>query len=281
MTIYSINGQIVPEKEARISVEDLAVIRGFGVFDYLRTYNRIPFRMNWHIDRFFNSAEMIGLKISYTKEQVGRFVMEAMQESPESECSIRIVNTGGISPNGITPTGNGDLIIIVKATSVIPPEWYTKGASVISYKVERFMTGAKTINYLMAILAQEEAHAANAIEAVYISRDSGLVLEGTTSSVVFIKHGRLIIPPARYILDGISLKSLLLVAEKEFEIERRDIYQDELQDMDEIIICSSNREVVPITKFDEMIVGDGNPGPISKRLMELFRKETIENPEGL
>lgn len=162
----------------------------------------------------------------------------------------------------------------------MPPEWYTDGASVISYKVERFMTGAKTINYLMAILAQEEARAAKAIEAVYISRDSGLVLEGTTSSVVFIKHGRLIVP-ARDILDGISLKSLLCVADKEFEIERRDIYQDELPDMDEIIICSSNREVVPIIKFDNMIIGDGCPGPVSKRLMQLFRKETIENPEGL
>ena len=212
MTIYSINGRIVPEKDARISVEDLAVIRGYGVFDYLRTYNRIPFRMNWHIDRFFNSAEMIGLNINFSKKEVCRFIIDAMDACPESECSIRIVNTGGISPNGITPTGNGDLIIIVKAASVMPPEWYTNGASVISYKVERFMTGAKTINYLMAILAQEEAHAANAIEAIYISRDSGLVLEGTTSSVVFIKHGRLIVPPARYILDGISIKSLLLVA---------------------------------------------------------------------
>jgi branched-chain amino acid aminotransferase len=279
VTVYSINGFIVPESQARISVEDLSVIRGYGVFDYLRTYNRVPFRLKWHIDRFFNSAAMTGLKINFTPEQVTAFVNEAVAAHPPGECAIRLVQTGGVSPDSITPVGNGHLNIIVKPAKNMPLEWYEHGAAVSSYSVERFLPGAKTINYLMAIVAQKGAHAVDAIEAIYVSRENKHVLEGTTSNIVFIKDEKLIVP-GKDILEGVSARALLSAAEDEFKIEKRNIFLDEVAEMDEMIICSSNREVVPIVKFDNIVFGDGKPGPISRRLMEIFSRETMENPEG-
>jgi branched-chain amino acid aminotransferase len=278
VTVYSIDGKILPEEEARISVEDLSVIRGFGVFDYLRTYNRIPFRLKWHIDRFFNSAGIIGLKIKFTPAQVVSFVYDAIAALPDTECTVRLVQTGGVSPDSLTPVGNGRLNIIVKPAHDMPAAWYKDGATVKSFVVERFLPEAKTINYLMAIMAGQTAKAAGAIEAVYITRENRQVLEGATSNIAFIKDHRLIVPD-KDILDGITMKALLDAAEKIYPIERRSIYEHEIAVMDEMILCSSNREVVPIVKFDDHIFGDGAPGPVSKDLMQIFHRETTNNPE--
>ena len=280
VTVYSINGSIVPEERARVSIEDLSVIRGFGVFDYLRTYNRIPFRLQWHIERFFNSAALIGLEVQFPIEQVMSFVYEVIAAMPEGECSIRLVQTGGVSLDSITPVGNGSLNIIAKPSHEMPPAWYTEGATVSGYVVERFLPEAKTINYLMAIMAGKSAKAAGAIEAIYISRETGQVLEGATSNIAFIKDNHLIVPD-KDVLDGITMKALLGAAGKTYPIERRSIYENEISTMDEMILCSSNREVVPIVKFDDHIFGNGKPGTISLDLINTFRRETIENPEGL
>jgi branched-chain amino acid aminotransferase len=162
---------------------------------------------------------------------------------------------------------------MVSSVKEMPVEWYSDGAKVITSHVERFMPGAKSINYIPAILCQREARMQQAIEAVYVDRN-GYMLEGTTSNFFAFFGDTLVTPPCNRVLPGITRQVVLGLAEKEYTMIERELHKDEVRLIDEAFITSSVREIVPIVAIDSIKLGTGKPGPRTQKILELFRDYT-------
>jgi branched-chain amino acid aminotransferase len=273
MDIYYIDGEFIEDEHAKISVNDLSVIRGFGVFDFLRTYNTFPFHLDAHINRLERSARLLGLQLPEPKENISKIVTETLTRNNHKESNIRLVVTGGLSNDGITPGNSPKLLVMVTSVKPMPDTWYSDGAKVITSHVERFLPGAKSINYIPAILCQNEARIQQAIEAVYIDKN-GYMLEGTTSNFFAFIGDTLITPPCNRVLPGITRQVVFALAEKNYKIVERELHKDEVRLLDEAFICSSIREIVPIVAIDSIKLGDGKPGARTRNIMSLFRDNT-------
>lgn len=273
MDIYYVDGEFVEDEQAKISVNDLSVIRGFGVFDFLRTYNGSPFHLDEHLIRLERSARLIGLELPYTKAKVSEIVRETLKRNNHEESNIRLVVTGGLSQDGITPGNSPKLLVMVTSVKQMPPEWYSDGAKVITSHVDRFLPGAKSINYIPAIICQAEARSQQAIEAIYADRN-GYMLEGTTSNIFAFVGETLITPPCDRILPGITRQVVLTLAGKDYTIVERQLHKDEVRLIDEAFITSSIREIVPIVAIDSIKIGGGKIGHRTRKIMELFKAYT-------
>ena len=153
-----------------------------------------------------------------------------------------------------------------------PPEWYYRGVKVITVSARRSIPGAKTINYLSALVALEAARAREAVEAISIDCD-GKVGEGQTATV-FAFIGDRLVTNEDGILPGVTRELILSLTEPEFDREIREITIDELLQADEIFMTASNKEVFPVVRVDNTVISAGIPGPRTRRVMELFRDYT-------
>ena len=272
MNTFYIDGAFVPEDKAVLPVTDLAVLRGYGVFDFLRTYNGVPFHLDDHILRLERSAKLIGLSLPETKEEITGIVGHLLKENNHPESNIRLLITGGDSADSISPGENQRLLVMVTPVKKMPVDWYVDGVKVITAHMDRFIPQSKSINYIPAILNLQDAAEREAIESLYVN-PFGYIKEGTTSNFFAFFGDTLVTPPER-ILPGITRQVVMEVAGREFEVIERDIHIDELRLVDEALISASNKEVVPVVKIDAITVSKGTPGPKVKRLMELFRSYT-------
>ncbi len=274
MDIYYVHGEFVADDQAHISVNDLSVIRGFGVFDFLRTYNGVPFHLEDHLKRLERSARLIGLKMPHSRSKISEIVQATLARNNHQESNIRIVLTGGLSSDGITPGDSAKLLVMVTGAKQMPADWYKNGAKIITSHVDRFMPGAKSINYIPAILCQNEARNQQAIEALYVDRN-GFIQEGTTSNFFAFIGDTLITPPCDRVLPGITRQVILTLAEKQFSIVERQLHKDEIRLFDEAFLTSSVKEIVPIVTVDSIQVSGGRPGSRTKKIMGMFRDNTI------
>ena len=259
MDTYYIDGKFIDEDDAQLSVKDITVLRGYGVFDFLVTYNKRPFYLKEHVARLENSANEIGLKLQHGNSQICHIVNEAIKKnSHHTESNIRIVYTGGISPDGVTPQGNGILMVMVTPKYELPDWWYTDGAAIATVNMERFIPTSKSTDYLNAVSAQRQAKKQGGIEAVYVDRKNR-VLEGTTTNIFGFKDSVLITPPDK-ILPGITRSVVLKLLKDKYSVELRHIGMDELKDLDEVFLSASNKEIVPVIKINDRVVSSGKPG---------------------
>ncbi len=277
--MYYVDGKFVTGDTAVISARDLIVLRGFGVFDFLITYNKRPFYLKEHVQRLENSARKIGLKLNHTREEICAVVEETVSRNTHhDESNIRIVYTGGISSDGVTPEGNGKLMVMVTPKLKLPAWWYTDGAKIITLDIERFIPGAKSTNYLTAVWALQQAHHQGAVESIYVDRNNHL-REGTTTNIYFLKNGR-IVTTQEDILPGVTRSVVLELVKGHFEVEFREVDRDEVASMDEVFISASNKEIVPIVRVDDTVIGDGRPGSRTRKVMQLFRDYTTAYGQG-
>jgi len=279
MDTYYIDGQFVDEDKAFISAKDIVVLRGFGVFDSLITYNKRPFKLKEHVERLQNSAKHIGLEIKLSKEEICRITEETIKRNTHhDESKIRIVYTGGISSDGVTPDGNGSLIVMVTPRRKLPDHWYKDGAKIITVDIERTLPSAKSTTYLSGIYALAQARPQNAIESVYVDRHDR-VLEGTTTNFFMFRDNKLI-TAGKDILPGVTRSVILELANGIFEVDIRDIDKREIASAEEVFITASNKEVVPVVTVNDLTIGTGKPGPRTRKIMELFLEYTTAFSRG-
>ncbi len=279
MDTYYIDGQFVDDDKAVLCAKDIVVLRGFGVFDFLITYNRRPFYLKEHVGRLENSAKYIGLELKHTNAQICEIVEETIKKNPHhKESNIRIVYTGGVSSDGVSPEGKGILMVMVTDKHMLPPSWYTDGVKVITVDMERFIPGAKSTNYLSAVFAQQQAKKEGGVEAIYVDRQNR-ILEGTTTNFFFFKNGKLI-TSNQDILPGITRSVVLKLVKEPFKVEIRDIDKSELESMEEVFITASNKEIVPVVKVNDLKIGGGMVGKNTLEVMRLFKEYTTEYGEG-
>jgi len=270
--VYYMDGEFVAEAEARVPVNDLALLRGFGCFDFMRTYGGKVLFLRDHVRRLLRSAGRLGIELPLGEAELTGLVEETLRRNPPGEASVRILVTGGPSPDFITPQGRPRLMILVAPLASYPASWYTEGAAVITVPYERAIPEAKTIDYARAILALAEARRKGAIEALYVD-SRNRVREGTTSNV-FCFLGERLVTPGEGLLEGITRGKVLALARKQHPVEIRDLARRELAAADEVFLTSSNRLIVPIVRVDEDRIGSGEPGPRTRALMEAFAAYT-------
>lgn len=270
--IYYVDGKYVPADQAAIPVDDLAIVRGIGVFDLLRTYNGKPYFLKEHVARLYHSAREINLEMPWSQAEICRVVLETLDRNDLDEANARIIVTGGSSPDFMTPAGHPRLIVLVTPLPKLPEWWQTRGVKVITIQAKRNFPGAKSIDYLPAAIALRKAQSKDAIEAIYLD-EQGHALEGTTSNVFMFMDDRLV-TPGSHILSGITRKVVLSIARDHCPVEVRDVRRDELLAAQEVFITGTNKGLVPVVQIDESIIGNGRPGPMTRYLMNLLETST-------
>lgn len=275
MTYHYINGEFVPAEEAVLPVSDLALLRGYAVFDFLRTYNKVPFFVEAHLSRLERSAKLMGIKMPMTDEEIYNVIMDLidMHQKLEGELSFRIIVTGGDSYDNINPIGKSRLLVLTDQVHKPDPIYYDLGARAITVHDERYTPAAKTTNYLAAIMALQGAMRQDASEIIYVDRYDR-ILEGSTTNFFGITEDRLI-TAGSHVLPGITRHVVVeLAIDAEIAIDVRDVRKEELRLFDEAFITSSTKGVFPIVNVDGLNIGDGRVGPQTKRLIQLFNEYT-------
>ena len=263
-----VNGEYVDREKAKIDVEDTGLIRGYGVFDYLRTFGGKPFLLDEHLTRLFNSAKEINLSIPYSKSEVEKIINKVLEINNDENSGVRTVVTGGRSKNGIFPEGKPGFVVVSKK---IEPDTkiVDQGVSVITCEHQREFSQAKTLNYLKLISHQREIEGSDAYTALFVS--NGFVLEGGTSNVFIIKDKK-IITPEENILKGITRGLIIKLAEENgYQVEERDVEVEELLESREVFLTSTTRGVIPVVQIDDREIGDRRPGKQTKKLIDIYQ----------
>jgi branched-chain amino acid aminotransferase len=272
--MYYVNGQYLADEQATISVLDLGLMRGYGVFDYLRTYRGRPFHLLDHLLRLKYSAEQIGMLLPLSLEEIEKIIDYLLEQNRYPEASIKILITGGISEDQLIPQANPSSIILVYPLQPFPAHFYSEGITAITTPLARSLPMSKTTQYVPAILALQKGKAQKAQEALYLNERSE-ILEATTSNFfAFDKRGTLLTCASEEILFGITREVVLKLASAAFPIKIRPISYSEIPDLKEAFLTSSNKEVMPLTHIDAHPIGEGKIGKRTQQLMQLFTEYT-------
>lgn len=258
----------VHPNEATLSINDVATLRGYSVFEGLRTYARRPFHLNEHLERLYHSADLIGLDVPYTRNFITGIVQEIIERNPYKHAAIRILVTGGESEDGILPSGRAVLVVLITPLAERDRERFARGCKLITCRLQRILPQAKTTNYIAAIRALKEAAQRDATDALFVNEQNH-VLEGTRSNF-FVFRGDTLITPRTDVLIGVTRNIVLELARGRFAIEERPILLDELPEVDEAFITSSSKEIMPVIQIDDVIIGHGRPGPRAYELEQRF-----------
>lgn len=277
-----LNGKLVDKEEAKISIFDHGVLYGDGVFEGIRVYEKCIFRLQQHIDRLFASAKYIMLNIPMTKEELIKATVDTCKANNIINGYIRMVVTRGEGTLGLAPwlCPEPSVFIIAANIQLYPEEYYENGLAVVTVPTMRNFPEAvnpriKSLNYLNNILAKIEAHNAGVLEALMLNKD-GYVVECTGDNIFLVKNGTLITPPV-YLgaLRGITRDCIIEIAQKlGYPVLEQPFTRFEVFNADECFLTGTAAEAIPVVKVDNRVIGDGKPGPITRRLIEEFRKIT-------
>jgi branched-chain amino acid aminotransferase len=265
---WYVGGRWVHPHEATISINDVAVLRGYSAFEALRTYNQRPFHLDEHLTRLYRSAELIELEIPWTREYVAAIINEVIRRNNYKHAAIRILVTGGESEDSILPIGKPLLAVMISQLPERDMQRFAQGYKLITTAFQRTAPEAKTTNYLVAIRALKEAARRNATDALFVNKQDH-VLEATRSNF-FIFRGDTLVTPGKGILMGITRNVVLKLARGRFHIEERPILLEELAQADEAFITSSSKEIMPVVQIDDVTIGKGESGPRTYELEQRF-----------
>ncbi len=267
--VHMINGKLVPASQLTISARDLGVLRGYGVFDYLITYQAgRPFRLDDHVRRLFQSARLIDLPLRATAAEVTQWVHDTLSANGPGRWQIRIVATGGTSLDAITPSEHdGTLLIMVDPHLPLPDRCYAEGVGVVTARHRRYCPEAKTINYIEGVRGVSRARLQGGIEVVFHDEQ---VFEGSTSNIFALVDGRLHTPRS-HILSGITRKTILDHISLAEPVEVTDFPLGNLLSAREVFLTASNKEICPVTRIDGRLVADGRVGAVTQEVMDQFR----------
>jgi branched-chain amino acid aminotransferase len=288
LQIY-IDGKYYPKSEAKVSVYDHGLLYGDGVFEGIRAYNGVVFKLKEHIDRLYKSAHPIFLEIPLTKEEMTEAVLATLRKNNLKDSYIRLVVTRGVGDLGLDPRKcpKATIIIITEPTLQLhSPKKLEVGISTIITWVRRNSVDSathemKSLNYLNSILGKIEANNTGADEALCLDK-TGFVCEGVGENIFIARDGKLLTPPlSSGALDGITRTLIIKLAKKMgIEVIERNLTPNELFTADEAFFTGTAAEVAPIHDVNGRVIGAGKPGLITKKLMQVFEKTRRDPAEG-
>jgi branched-subunit amino acid aminotransferase/4-amino-4-deoxychorismate lyase len=268
MTSYCyINGKIDQLKLGSLPVTDLGLQRGFGVFDYVRTYQGKLFHFEDHLDRLHSSANALNLEISLSNLELREIAEDLIRRSSLSNPAVRIILTGGeVSAPQILK--NPNLILIAEELPLWPKNLYSQGVKLITVEFQRELPHIKSINYLNALRLEPVKQQKNAFDMLYTHL--GEITECPRNNF-FVFIDDVLVTPRDNILLGITRKVVLQAGKEKYEVEERRLKISELGRCQEAFISSTSKEIMPVTQIDHHKIGSGKVGERTKRMMKHFR----------
>ena len=258
--------QISLLENAGVPVGDLLVQRGYGIFDYLRVSNNKPLFIEAHLDRLFNSAEIMRLSIALSKEELKKIVADLIEKNNIPFSGIRLIIAGGDAPDGYTIT-KPHLIIIQQPLEAPPAKMSTKDIQLVSHFYQRQLAEVKTTDYLMAIHLQPWMKSQGGDDILYYNNDT--VSECPRSNIFMISQDNTIVTPSRNMLKGITRKNIIAVAEAHhLKLEQRDISLSEMKKAKEVFITSSTKRIIPVSRLDEQNFSLEGPSSLSAQIFD-------------
>ncbi len=284
-----IDGEFYPQSEAKISVYDHGLLYGDGIFEGIRAYDGVVFKLDEHLDRLYRSAHAMMLKISLTKTEMKKAVLDTLKTNNLRHAYIRLVVTRGVGDLGLDPRKCSNPTIIIITTPLIQlhsEDRKKNGITAMVSWVKRDPVDAttheiKSLNYLNSILAKIEANIANVDEAICLDK-RGFVSEGVAENIFMVKNGEIRTPPTTTgALPGITREVVIRLAKRlRYAITERNMTPNELFNADEVFFTGTAAEIIPVREINKRVIGTGKTGPITQRLMKEFFKLTKDPKEG-
>ena len=278
-----VNGALVPRTEARISPLDRGLLYGYGLFETMRSYGGYVFSLDRHLARLMRSAAKLGLAALLDPVVLRQVIYETLEANEHPDARIRLTVLAGEGERGLTLPTPGALTIIIVAEKLVlpPPQAYKEGLCAVVVSTRRnsrsLLSGIKSINYLDSLVAQSEAVAAGADQAILLN-ERGFVAECSTSNIFLVVGGKLLTPSVESgILPGVTREEVIeLALNLGVAVVEEEISLAVLLDADEAFMTNSIIEIMPITTVDGKPVGSGMVGEITEKLMGAYRELVLQ-----
>jgi len=275
-----VDGKLYEKQEAKISVFDHGLLYGDGVFEGIRAYNGRVFRMDAHIERLYNSAKALMLDIPVSRDGMKKIITDTMAANDLRDAYIRLVVTRGAGDLGLGPDkcNQPTIVCITDTIALYPKELYEKGLAVITVATRRMNNDmlppqVKSLNYLNSIVAKIEAMSAGVLEAIMLNSE-GMVAECTADNIFVVRKGRLVTPDITSgALEGVTRGAVMELARAEgIETAESRVSRYDVFTADECFLTGTAAEIIAVVTVDRRTIGNGKPGPITKRLLEKFHE---------
>ncbi len=269
-----LNNAFIPLEQATLHVSDLAIQRGYGIFDFFRIRDFVPLYLEDYLDRFYRSTSVMGLQGTMERDALRAVIHELIQRNGMPDAGMKLIFTGGYSPDAYQPV-KGNFLISQHALVLPTTEQVDKGIKIITYPYRRDIPEVKTINYIMGVWLQKNVKEAGAADVLY-HRD-GEVSEFPRCNFFLVTRDGVLVTPNKHILHGITRMKVLKIAESMMRVEERTVTLDDLAQAQEAFLTSTTKKILPIVHIDSKPVGDGKPGPVTRKLYKAL--EDIERIE--
>lgn len=275
-----LNGKLVDEKDAVVSIFDHGLLYGDGIFEGTRVYDGNIAFLSEHMDRLIDSAKVLMLDIGMTKDELIAATVETCKANGIRNGYLRHVVTRGVGTLGLNPyqCKKSQVIIIAADIQLYPAELYDNGMKIITAGTIRNMPEAvnpriKSLNYLNNIMAKIEAINAGVMECLMLNAQ-GYVAEASGDNVFAVKGNKLMTPPTWCGgLEGITRdKVMQLAREMSLDVQETVLTRYELWTADEMFLTGTAAEVIAVVDLDKRTIGSGKPGPVTKKLVQAYRK---------
>lgn len=267
------NGELKPAEAVALPIDDLAVLRGYGIFDFFRLSGGVPLFIDDHLDRFYRSASFVRIPVRQTRDELKALIFEQIRINNMPESGIRLVLTGGAGA-GAYSIGSPNLIVTQEAIAFPPEAAYHNGVKLITYDYLREIPQVKTINYMTGIWLKPEIARQDAYDVVYVHDHK--IHELTRSNIFIVNESGTLVTPAENVLMGVTRKHILKACAGVISVEERPITKEELYAAEEVFVSGTTKRVLPITAVDHVIYGNGKPGPVTLDIMKRFARVEAE-----
>jgi len=263
-----VNDSLIPSDEANLNIADLAVQRGYGIFDFFKTIDGKPVFLEDHLDRLFRSAVLMRLEIKQSRDEIRDKISSLIEINKLKDSGIKVILTGGFSPDGFNIAEPN--LVISQQEFQIPKTMPEKGISILTHEYQRHFSDAKTLDYLQAIWLQPILKEKKADDVLYYS--AGIIRECPRANIFIVTEDHKVITPENGMLKGVTRKQVLELSAEKYITEARDVSFEEFRDAAEIFITSTTKNILPVVQVDGHIVGDGSPGEVSRALANEYSR---------
>lgn len=267
-----LNNEYVPAHNARISVSDLSVQRGYGVFDFFRTHHGRALYIEDHLLRLEQSASVLRLPLPYSRHQIKEYVMKLIKKNSFFSSGIRITITGGSSLDSYSIS---DPVLIITEQNMEMTKVMHEGLKLITYQHQRELPTVKSINYLTGVWLQDLIHRSGADDVLYTN--NGFAMELPRSNYFIVSQDGRLVTPSLNILEGVTRKRILTIASERMPVECRPVSVDELFTAAEMFVSSTTKRISPIVEINGHKIGNGKPGRVTEELFHALIAEEASN----
>jgi len=263
-----VNDYLIPSDEANLNIADLAVQRGYGIFDFFKTIDGQPVFLEDHLDRLFRSAVLMRLELKQSRDEISNKIKRLIESNNLNDSGIKVILTGGFSTDGFNIAEPN--LIISQQGFQIPRTMSEKGISILTHEYQRQFSNAKTLDYLQAIWLQPILKEKKADDVLYYS--NGLIRECPRANIFIVTKDQKVLTPESGMLKGVTRKHVLEISGARYVTEARDVSFEELRNAGEVFITSTTKNILPVVQVDGYVIGDGNPGEVSRTLAKEYNR---------